>query len=85
MTTYLADVRGERVRIYPDQALRRKAEEHFPGALAWAPIGLPDDYLPLLAPARKAFVQEKQRTVCHGGASIEEIIVPLVQITRSNV
>lgn len=79
----LADVRGERVRIYPDQTLRRKVEERFPGALAWTPIGLPDNYFPLLAPARKAFVQEKQRTVSHGGASIEEIIVPLVQITRS--
>jgi len=81
----LADLRGERVRVYPDQALRGKVKERFPGALEWPPIGLPDDYLPLLAPARKAFVQEKQRTVCHGGASIEEIIVPLVQITRNNV
>ena len=58
--------------------------EHFSDALEWAPIGLPEDYLPLLAPARKAFVQEKQRTVCHGGASIEEIIVPLVEITRNS-
>jgi hypothetical protein len=80
----LADLRGERVRVYPDQALRGKVKERFPGALEWPPIGLSEDYLPLLAPARKAFVQEKQRTVCHGGASIEEIIVPLVQITRSN-
>ena len=80
----LADLRGERVRIYPDQALRGQVKERFPGALEWTPIGLPEDYLPLLAPARKAFVQEKQRIVCHGGASLEEIIVPLVQITRSN-
>jgi hypothetical protein len=80
----LADLRGERVRIYPDKALRSKVEDRFPGASAWAPIGLPEDYLPLLAPARKAFIQEKQQTVCHGGASIEEIIVPLVQITRNN-
>ena len=43
-----------------------------------------EGYLPLLAPARKAFVQEKHRTVGHGGASIGEIIVPLVQIARSS-
>ena len=80
----LADLRGERVRIYSDQILRGKMREHFSDALEWAPIGLPEDYLPLLAPARKAFVQEKQRTVCHGGASIEEIIVPLVEIKRNS-
>lgn len=80
----LADLRGQRVRIYPDAVLRAKSRDKFPMALKWVPIGLPDDYLPLLAPARKAFVQEKQRIVCHGGASIEEIIVPLVQITRKH-
>ncbi len=78
----VADLRGERVRIYPDAALRGKVKERFPAALEWDPVGLPEDYLALLAPARQAFVQEKQRTVSHGGISVEELIVPLVQIER---
>jgi hypothetical protein len=78
----VADLRGERVRIYPDAALRGKVKERFPAALEWGPIGLPEDYLALLAPARQAFVQEKQRTVSHGGISVEELIVPLIQIER---
>ena len=78
----VADLRGERVRIYPDAALRGKVKERFPAALEWGPVGLPEDYLALLAPARQAFVQEKQRTVSHGGISVEELIVPLVQIER---
>lgn len=78
----VADTRGERVRIYRDTILRGNVKEHFPAALEWGPIGLPEDCLPLLAPARQAFIQEKQRTVSHGGISIEEIIVPLVQIER---
>ena len=78
----VADIRGERVRIYPDGALRRKVKERFQNALEWDPIGLPEEYLPLLAPSRKAFVREKQRPVCHGGISIEELIVPLVKIER---
>lgn len=78
----VADLRGERVRIYPDASLRGKVKERFPAALEWGPVGLPEDYLALLAPARQAFVQEKQRTVCHGGISVEELIVPLVQIER---
>lgn len=78
----VADLRGERVRIYPDAVLRGKVKERFPAALEWGPVGLPEDYLALLAPARQAFVQEKQRTVSHGGISVEELIVPLVQIER---
>ena len=78
----VADVRGERARIYRHSLLRRPVKERFPDALEWPPIGLPEDYLPLLAPGRSAFVREKERLVCHGGASLEELIVPLVQIER---
>ncbi len=78
----VADLRGERVRIYSDVALRDKVKERFPGSLEWGTVGLPEDYLALLAPARQAFVQEKQRIVSHGGVSVEEIIVPLIQIER---
>jgi hypothetical protein len=78
----VADLRGERVRVYSDAALRGKVKERFPAALEWAPVGLPEDYLALLAPSRQAFVQEKQRTVSHGGISVEELIVPLIQIER---
>jgi len=80
----VADVRGERVRIYPDSVLRDKVKEGFPHAWEWGNVGLPENFLALLAPARQAFVQEKQRVVCHGGASIEELIVPLVQVERSS-
>jgi len=78
----VADLRGERARIYSDPLLRKKVANRFPDAVEWPPIGLPNDYLPLLAPSRKAFVREKERLVGHGGISIEEVIVPLVQIER---
>ena len=78
----VADLRGERVRIYPNATLRGKVKERFPAALEWGSVGLPEDYFALLAPKRQAFVQEKKRTVSHGGISVEEIIVPLVQIER---
>ncbi len=78
----VADLRGERVRVYPDTVLRDKVKNIFPTASEWDPIGLPDDYLALLAPPQQAFVSENQRIVSHGGISLEEIIVPLVQIDR---
>lgn len=80
----LADLRGQRVRIYSDDTLRSKSREGFPFALEWENIGLPDDYLVLLAPARKAFVEQSHRIVSHGGISIEEMIVPFVQIEKQS-
>ena len=77
-----ADLRGERVRVYPNELLRATMKRQFPAALEWETIGLPDNYLPLLAPNGQAFIQENKRTVSHGGISIEELIVPLVHIER---
>ena len=76
----VADLRGERVRVYPDPLLRGRVKEQFSDAMDWPPIGLPEDYLPLLASGRSAFLRENDRVVGHGGASLEELVVPLVQI-----
>jgi hypothetical protein len=78
----VADLRGERARIYPDSLLRKQIKDKFPDAIEWPPTGLPENYLPLLASARTAFVRENERLVGHGGASLEEVIVPFVQIDR---
>jgi hypothetical protein len=78
----IAELRGERVRVYSDPLLRAGVKERFPEALEWPPIGLPQDYLALIAPHRAAFVRTGSRTVGHGGISVEELIVPFVQIDR---
>ena len=76
----VAEVRGERVRIYPARMLRSRVQEQFPDALAWPAVGLPEDCFALLAPARSAFIREGERVVGHGGVSLEEVVVPLVRI-----
>ena len=78
----VADVRGERARVYPDQALRAQVAARFPNAIEWPSHGLPEDYLPLLAPGRFAFVREGDRIVGHGGIALEELIVPFIHIER---
>ena len=79
----VADVRGERARIYPDRVLRSRIHEQFPDAIAWPAVGLPEDCQALLAPARSAFVPEGERIVGHGGASLEEVVVPWIRIERA--
>ena len=78
----VADVRGARVRVYPDRSLRSATKQRFPDAIEWPTVGLPEDYLPLIAPARLSFVREGESTVAHGGIALEEVVVPLVEIGR---
>ena len=78
----VADLRGQRVRVYSDELLRSHVKGRFPDAIEWPSVGLPDDFLPLLAPHRLAFVREGERIVGHGGVSIEELVVPLIQVER---
>lgn len=76
----LADTKGERVRVYPSEMFRDNVMKKYGSAVAWVPNGLPENYFPLIAPRREAFIQEKKRSVCHGGISIDEMIVPLITI-----
>lgn len=77
----IADLRGERVRIYSDSILRAKVKSEFPNAIEWQPLGLPEKYLPLLAPGRQAFIQEGKKIVAHGGISVEELVVPFISVS----
>jgi hypothetical protein len=78
----IAEVRGERVRIYPSPELRSRIAGQFPFAHAWEPIGLPPEFFPLIATGRDAFVNPGGSIVCHGGIALEEVIVPLIKIER---
>jgi hypothetical protein len=80
----VADMRGERVRVYSDPILRAQIKKQFPESLEWPPLGLPEDYLALIAPNRTAFVRAGETIVCHGGITVEELIVPFVRIDRKN-
>ncbi len=76
----IADLRGERVRVYPDPILRAKVKSEFNSAIEWQPLGLPAEYLPLLAPRRKAFIRLGEQIVAHGSISIEELVVPFIHV-----
>jgi hypothetical protein len=77
------DERGERVHVFSDARLRSNMAQKYPGSLEWPCIGLPEDYLALIAPPLRAFIGEGKRTVAHGGICIEEAIVPYVTIARA--
>ncbi len=80
----IADLRGERVRVYPDPVLRAKVKSEFTSAIEWEPIGLPVKYLPLLMSGRTAFIPSGEKIVGHGGISLEELVVPFIQVKGGN-
>ena len=79
----LAETRGERVRIYSDQAIFQSSLTQMQTrAVAGATTGLPEGTYPLYAAGRSAFIAQGDVIVGHGGACIEEVIVPFVQVAR---
>jgi len=69
---------GTRVRMYPNDTLRDAAIDY--GDI-WNPPGYPDGQLrPLFAPGRRGYHPSGVK-VSHGGLSLDEVIVPFVQVT----
>jgi hypothetical protein len=77
-----SETKGERCRIFSDTRLRASVQEGFPDTTAWDHQGLPKDYHCLLAPPAKAFIPQGQTAICHGGISMDEVIVPFIEISR---
>ena len=78
----IAKTRGERVRVYSTPELRSRVADNFSFTYEWFPVGLPDNYFPLIVGGRDAFVNSGKTVVSHGGVAIEEVIVPLVKFER---
>ena len=72
---------GIRVRVYPNATLRAQAADH--GEI-WDPPCLPTiadaAYHPLFAPGRTGYHTGPNR-VSHGGISLDEVIVPVAQVS----
>ena len=78
----VSEVRGERVRTYRSESLAASVPAEI-DAFRFDSAGLPPDFLPVYADTRGAFVPKGDQIVAHGGASVEELIVPFVKITMT--
>lgn len=79
----LVEKKSARALIYNNGTLREAFKSGYTvPTYAWPQIQLPDDYCALLATEFNAFVPMNQRIICHGGASLSEVIVPFVHIRQ---
>lgn len=80
----LAQTRGKRARIYMDRLAALRVQNAFTDTILWDKDGiLPDQMAALMPVGRDAFAPSGEVVVTHGGISIEEVIVPLIQITKA--
>jgi len=78
----LSEKKGQRCRIFSDPSLRNKVHHDFSNTLCWNHQGLPKDFYCLLSPQGKSFTQKDLPIVCHGGISLDEVMVPFIEISR---
>jgi hypothetical protein len=76
------DTRGRRARIYSDRHAVDNVQRDFEETIRWHRQGLlPDDVWVLMPQGRRAFALEDEIVVTHGGPTLNEVVVPLVEIT----
>lgn len=76
--------RGRRARMYSDQHTAENIKAAYSDTLLWEGDGLlPTDLIVVLPSGRKAFAEYGEITITHGGITIDEIVVPFVEITEN--
>lgn len=76
----LVEQRAARARIYEADEFADAILRDYPHARKWPGYGLPSQLQVLLADDLTAFAPTGEMIVAHGGLSIEEVIVPFVEI-----
>ena len=77
----LIDTAGQRALQFNEPAFLEQAQTQYPMAIRWRSDALPEAIHVLLADDLNAFVINAKEIVCHGGISLEEVVVPFVQVT----
>jgi PglZ domain-containing protein len=80
----LVETRGKRARVYDRPDFRDETASKFPESMRWPGYGLPPAYHVLVPSGLKAFTDEGDQIVAHGGIALEEVMVPFVAISRAD-
>ncbi len=76
----LVSTEGKRALQFSQPTFLAQAQNQYPDAIPWHSDALPEDVHVLLASGLDAFYTPEDEVVCHGGISLEEVIVPFVQV-----
>ena len=74
---------GQRAIVFGDAATLEATQARIPATRVWPGPGLPRSMRVLLPQGRGAFSTVGGRTRTHGAASIEEVLVPFIRVTKN--
>ena len=77
----LAELKGQRVRLYESKALLDNSFDNNT-SYAWKCPGIPENYHMMFAKFNYAYINKDESAICHGGMSMEEVVVPFIKIER---
>jgi hypothetical protein len=81
----LVERSGQRVRIYRDPTIFEHTAVQLGARVEQGSSKmLPPSYLPLIHSGRGAFVTSGQTIVTHGGTSIDEMVIPFIQLSKTS-
>jgi hypothetical protein len=79
----MAQSRGRRARLYTDRRAAEQIRSTYDETILWERDGLlPQNLITLMPTNRQVFTEYGEIVVTHGGITIDEIVVPLIEITR---
>jgi len=80
----MAQSRGRRARFYTDHRAAEQIQSAYDNTMIWEDDGLMPKNLAAVVPTgRQAFAEYGEIVVTHGGITIDEIIVPLVEVRKN--
>ena len=78
----MAQSRGRRARLYTDRRAAQQIQSTYKDTVLWEEDGLlPQNLVAVLPTGRHAFTEYSETVVTHGGITMDEIVVPLIEIT----
>lgn len=78
------ETRAKRARVYNNYNFASQNKEKRPPSFLWHGDNLlPEDVWVLMPEMNNAYIRENEIVVAHGGASLEEVVVPFIKIEKS--
>jgi hypothetical protein len=78
-----ARTRGRRARLYTDRLAALHTQQSFNDTILWENDGiLPAGLTAVLPVKRQAFTEMDEIIITHGGATLEEVAVPLIELRK---
>jgi hypothetical protein len=79
----LVERKGHRARVYSEPHFLKRTAQEFQ-SVEWPEEYFAPGYLVLLADGLSAFSRKGEQVIAHGGISLEEVLVPFIQVRRGD-